>query len=435
MAVDNKQLQERALFSMELNEHPREPSYAADEVFPAKSHSHRWIYVTAWILVSAVILSAAGFFIFRRMKAVPKMIYETGVVDRGTITAKVTATGNLSALLTVQVGSQVSGRVQSIFVDYNSPVKKGELIAKLDPLLFQAAVAQAKANLLSAQSSLQKDQAQELNTKTILGRGKSLMAAQVIAQSDLDTQQANYDVAKAQVDADKSNIDALQASLNQAQTNLDYTNIISPIDGTVISRNVDVGQTVAASFQAPTLFVIAKDLRQMQVDTNVGEADVGRLTPGMPASFTVDAYPDRPFVGKLRQIRNASQEVQNVVTYDAVIDVSNPDLLLKPGMTANCTFVATQKDNVLRAPNAALRFQPDPQLLKRIGVPNDPAARPAQQDPHRRVIWVLRSNKPMAVPILTGVTDGTWTELLQGDIQPGDALLTDMSAAPSGGLF
>jgi HlyD family secretion protein len=196
---------------------------------------------------------------------------------------------------------------------------------------------------------------------------------------------------------------------------------------------VDVGQPVAASFQAPTLFVIAQDLRHMQVDTNVGEADVGRLTAGMPSAFTVDAYPNRQFTGTLRQIRNAAQTLQNVVTYDAVIDVENPGLLLKPGMTANVVFVAAQKDNVVRVRNAALRFDPDPQVLQRLGM--TVAAQPAAQDPNRRIVWVVRDAKPAPVQVSTGVSDGTWSELVQGDVKPGDALITDMSLNPRRGLF
>ena len=215
--------------------------------------------------------------------------------------------------------------------------------------------------------------------------------------------------------------------LHQAQVNLDYTTIVSPIDGTVISRNVDVGQTVAASFQAPTLFVIAQDLRRMQVDTNVGEADVGRLTPGMKSDFTVDAYPNKQFTGKLRQIRNAAQTLQNVVTYDAVIDVENPDLLLRPGMTANVVFVAAQKDNVVRLRNAALRFQPDPQLLARIGVTDPNADFHAARPQSARRFGFCADGKPVPVAVSTGVTDGTWSELVQGDVQPGDALITDMT--------
>ncbi len=217
--------------------------------------------------------------------------------------------------------------------------------------------------------------------------------------------------------------------------NLDYATIISPIDGTVISRNVDVGQTVAASFQAPTLFVIARDLRHMQVDTNVGEADVGRLYAGMTATFTVDAFPNHEFTGKLRQIRNAAQTLQNVVTYDGVIDVENPDLLLRPGMTANITFVAAQKDNVVRLRNAALRFEPEPQLLTRIGVKDSPLASRTAQDPSGKKVWVLRDGKPVPVAVSTGVTDGTWSEMVQGHIQAEDVLITDMTLNPRSNLF
>jgi HlyD family secretion protein len=400
-----------------------------------RSRSRTLMRAAIWIGALLVIGGAVAFVVARRARAVPAMHYETAATDRGTIAAKVTATGSLSALLTVQVGSQVSGRVQQLFADYNSEVHKGEVIAKLDPLLFQAQVDQIRANLLVAQSNLKKDQAQQANTKIILERSKSLQAREVIAQSDLDTAQANYDAASAQVEADRSTLNSIQAALSQAQLNLDYATIVSPIDGVVISRNVDVGQTVAASFQAPTLFVIARDLRQMQVDTSVGESDVGQLTAGMPATFTVDAYPNRPFVGKLRQIRNASQTVQNVVTYDAVIDVPNPELLLRPGMTANCTFVAAQKDNVIRLRNAALRFAPDTQLMQRVGV-TDLAAVPAPtKDASRKLVWVLRANKPVRVQVVTGVTDGTWTELVSGDVKEGDQLITDMTPAPPRGVF
>jgi HlyD family secretion protein len=414
----------------------KEPTYEvspADDFPVPRSGKRRAVRGLIWTLVLAMIAGAAAFVFWRRAHAAPDVHYETAAADRGTIAAKVTATGNLSAVLTVQVGAQVSGRVLELFVDYNSPVKKGQVIAKLDPLLFQAALEQARAFLLTAQSNLKKDQAQEANAKIIYERDKNLQTAQVIAQSDLDTASANYDVAKAQVDADQSGLQSAQAALHQSEVNLGYTTVISPIDGIVISRNVDVGQTVAASFQAPTLFVIAQDLRRMQVDTNVGEADVGRLTAGMPAAFTVDAYPNRQFTGRLRQIRNAAQTLQNVVTYDAVIDVQNPDLLLKPGMTANVVFIAAQKDNVVRLRNAALRFEPDPQVLQRLGM--TVAAQPAAQDPNRRIVWAVREGKPASVEVSTGVSDGTWSELVQGDVKPGDALITDMTLNPRRGLF
>jgi HlyD family secretion protein len=393
--------------------------------------------VLLWLAIVAALCGAASYLYYRRAHTPPSVNYETTPADRGTVVSKVTATGTLSALLTVQVGSQVSGRVQELYVDYNSPVKKGETIARLDPLLFQAAVEQATALGLSAQSNIAKDTAQEANAKIVFERTEKLRDAQVIAQSDFDAAKANYDASVAQVAADQSNLKSAEATLHQAQLNLSYTTIISPIDGVVISRNVDVGQTVAASFQAPTLFVIANDLRHMQVDTNVGESDVGKLMAGMPATFTVDAYPGKPFTGKLRQVRNASQTVQNVVTYDAVIDVENPNLLLKPGMTANVSFVVEQKNGVLRVRNSALRFAPDPRLLAQIGIvgPPAPAASASPQPPSQKAVWLLREGKPVRVPVSAGVTDGTWTELVGGDVQPGDALVTDMTVRPRRGLF
>jgi HlyD family secretion protein len=418
----------------ELNESSRELPTDDDFPAPSRSRSRRVVRALLWGAIVALIFGAIALVYYRRTHSAPVMHYETAGVDRATIAAKVTATGSLSALLTVQVGSQVSGRVQELFVDYNSTVKKGETIAKLDPVLFQAALQQARANLLSTEGVLKKDQAQEINMQAIYNRAKLLQVALVMAQSDLDTAEANYEAAKAQIEADQSNLESARALLNQAQVNLDYTTIISPIDGTVISRNVDVGQTVAASFQAPTLFVIAQDLRRMQVDTNVGEADVGRLFAGMTATFTVDAFPNQQFTGRLRQIRNAAQTTQNVVTYDAVIDVENPKLLLRPGMTANTSFVAAQKDSVVRLRNAALRFEPDTQLLTRIGV-KDPLQTVSSQDPNRKKVWVLRDGKPVPVAVSTGVSDGTWSELVEGDVRPGDILITDMTLNRRGGLF
>ncbi|HUK33264.1 MAG TPA: efflux RND transporter periplasmic adaptor subunit, partial [Vicinamibacterales bacterium] len=354
--------------------------------------------------------------------------------DRGPVVYTVTASGTLSALVTVQVGAQVSGRVQEILVDYNSPVKADQVIAKLDPLLLQAAVDQAHANFLTAQSTLKTNTAQARNATLQLERSKRLLAQQLMAQSDFDTTQANADVANAQVDAAKSSLEVATATLHQAEVNLGYATITSPIDGTVISRNVDVGQTVAAAFQAPVLFLIAKDLRQMQVDTSVAEADVGRLTTGMSATFTVDAYPGEPFVGRVRQIRSSPTTVQNVVTYDAVIDVNNSALKLKPGMTANTSFVVARRDNVLRVPNAAIRFQPDQKLFQQLGITLRP---PVTETPSMKDVWVLRNDRPVLEHLTVGISDGTETEVVGGDVQAGDRLVVDMSAPPARrfGLF
>src|SRR5512137_1056438 len=324
------------------------------------------------ILAVVLVVAAVATWLLKSGNGKQKLQFETAKVEKGRVVAKVTASGLLSAIVTVQVGSQVSGRIAALFADWNSPVKKGQLIAKIDPALFQASVDQARANLAAAQGNLIKARVQAVDARRQAVRQQELAARKLNAQADLDTAVANADAADAQVAAAEGAVAQTRAALQSAEVNLAYTNIVSPTSGTVISRNVDVGQTVAASLQAPTIFVIAEDLEKMQVDTSVAEADVGRLKAGMPASFTVDAYPGETFRGTVRQIRNAPQTVQNVVTYDAVIDVDNPDLKLKPGMTANVTFVYAEKDDVLRVPNAALRFKPPPGLLGDQG-----AARPA----------------------------------------------------------
>ena len=356
--------------------------------------------------------------------------YETQKVERGRIVARVTATGTLSALVTVQVGSQVSGRIASLGADFNAPVKKGQVIARLDPQLFQAAVEQARANLLAAQGNLTRAKAQAVDARRQAERTEALAKEKLVAASERDTAAANAAAAEAQVAASEGAVAQAKAALHQAEINLGYTTIVSPVNGTVISRSVDVGQTVAASLSAPTLFTIAEDLRKMQVDTNVAEADVGRVRPGMTATFTVDAFPGKRWKGTVRQVRNAPQTVQNVVTYDAVIDVDNPELELKPGMTATVTFVYAEKDDVLRVPNAALRFRASPDLAKRAGKPPAP-------DSGARLVWRLDAPAPGAAPapvvVKLGVSDGSVTELVDGPLKEGDALVTDASGGGEGG--
>jgi len=367
--------------------------------------------------------------------------WDTAKVTRAPIVAKVTASGTLSALVTVQVGAQVSGRISKINVDFNDTVKKGQVVAQIDPQLFEASVQQAKANLTAAEGNLEKAKAQAMDLHRIAERDKPLVKQNLIAQAQADTDEANALAGDAGIKAAEGTVEQARANLNQADVNLGYTTIISPIDGTVISRNVDVGQTVASALQAPTLFTIAQDLAKMQVDTNVAEADVGKLTAGMEAGFTVDAWPGVRFVGKVRQVRDNPITVQNVVTYDAVIDVSNPDAKLKPGMTANVTFVYAKKDDALAVPNAALRFRPPQDLTGGGGRPRGaggggpipavstsggtmaPVAgheRPADQ----RTVWVLKADNPSPVMIQTGVSDGTVTEVVQGDLAEGDLVIT-----------
>ena len=404
-----------------------------------------------YILLAVVVVAAAlGMWRWQAGDSKPKLQFETSKVEQGKIIAKVTASGTLSAIVTVQVGSQVSGRIAALYADFNSPVKKGQLIAKIDPPLFQASVDQARANLAAAQGNLAKAKVQAVDARRQYQRQKELAARQLNAQADLDTAQATAEGADAQVTASEGTVAQTRAALQSAEVNLAYTNILSPTSGTVISRNVDVGQTVAASLQAPTIFVIAEDLAKMQVDTSVSEADVGRLKAGMPASFTVDAYPGETFRGQVRQIRNAPQTVQNVVTYDAVIDVDNPEFKLKPGMTANVTFVYAQKDDVLKVPNSALRFRPPPSLLgdgKGAGAgaagatggtgggprPGGAGGRPGDA-PDRRTVWTLTNDKPEPRKIKTGITDGSFTEIAEGDVKDGDLVITDALGAGSPNL-
>jgi HlyD family secretion protein len=409
-----------------------------------------------------LLVALAGFWLLLRRRPVAPR-FETAAVQRGRLISRVTATGTLSALVTVQVGTQVSGRIAQLNVDFNSPVKKGELIAKIDPQLFQAALEQARANYIEAKATLAKSKAQALDAQRQLTRGDALLKKELISQADRDTLETNKLAAEAQVEVSAGAVEQARAALHQAEINLAYTSIISPIDGTVISRNVDVGQTVAASLQAPTLFTIAENLKKMQVDTNVAEADVGRLTPGMIAGFTVDAYPNERFQGTIRQIRNAPQTVQNVVTYDAVIDVDNSDLKLRPGMTTNVTVIVAEKDDVLKVPNAALRFKPPPELIQElIRVAAHPGAkdagggqrvagrapggearrlpRPVEAGgemsapaaPNEKTVWVLKEGRPIPVSIRTGISDGTLTEVVSGPMSEGDQLITAALGGGSG---
>ncbi|HUJ27396.1 MAG TPA: efflux RND transporter periplasmic adaptor subunit [Myxococcales bacterium] len=359
----------------------------------------------------------------RRSRASSALPFDTLPVTEGPLQARVTANGTLSALVTVQVGTQVSGRIQTLNVDFNSPVKKGQIIAQIDPLLFRAAVEQARANYAAANGNLVKARAQAVDAHRQYVREEQLFKDKLVAEADRDTAEANDRADAAQVVADEGALAQARAALEQAQINLDYTHIISPIDGVVISRNVDVGQTVAAAFQAPVLFLIAQDLRAMQVDTSVAEADVGRLADRMAASFTVDAYPSDVFKGTIRQVRKNPQTVQNVVTYDAVIDVRNDDFKLFPGMTANVTVIYADEAKVLRVPNAALRYRPPADLA--IHAPRAPAG--------QRVVWVVDGEQPRPVLIRIGVSDGTLTEVVEGPLRAGDRVVTENLASTAAG--
>jgi HlyD family secretion protein len=360
--------------------------------------------------VIIIVVAVTGFVLFRGKGNEPK--FRTEKVIRGNVEMAVTATGTVNPVTTVLVGTQVSGTIKNIYVDFNSPVKKGQLIARIDPALFDAQVNQARANLLSAKANVEKAEATSVDAKRTKERNKELLSKNLISQSDFDTAETNYETAKASVSAAKAQVVQSEAALNSAETNLYYTKIVSPVDGIVVSRNVDVGQTVAASFQTPTLFSIAQDLTKMQIDTNVAEADIGNVKFGQDVEFTVDAYPDATFKGKVSQVRNAPITVQNVVTYDAVIQVDNPELELKPGMTANVSIIISAKKDVLKIPNAALRFKPS----------EKGSALSEKKGPG---VWILEKDKPKRIPLSLGISDGSYTELVTGDLKEGQEVIVE----------
>jgi HlyD family secretion protein len=307
--------------------------------------------------------------------------------------------------------------------DFNTKVKKGQLCAKIDPSTYQMTLDSAEANLANANAQLQKDQATLAYAKVTYERDQKLNREDVVSQDTLDSQKATYNAAIAQVGVDRASIMQNEASVRAAKVNLAYTNIISPVDGTVVSRNVDMGQTVAASFQTPTLFLIAQDLTKMQVDTNVSESDVGPVRLGQKAGFTVDAFPDRTFWGSIAQIRQSPITVQNVVTYDVVIAVSNPELLLMPGMTANARIVTAERDDVLKVPLQALRFSPDgaEEHLHHHGDGNG-AKTGSDRNAH---VWVSDGGKIRRVKIVRGLDDGSVVEVVSGDLHEGDQVVID----------
>lgn len=471
----------------------------------------RW-YASKYLWTSLVTLSVIGGFgayEFFTVKA-DKPTYLLGTVERGDVVLQVACTGTLAAVTTVQVGTQVSGTVAELYADFNSEVKKGQLLAKLDPELFQTQVQQAEANVRTAEASLNDDKAAIASAKANFVKAKvdvldkqrklklqnELWEQSLVARDDLDTaqaaldasiaaqdaQQAQIDSAEARYKADEQRLGQANASLDQAKVNLEHTIITSPISGTIISRSIDRGQTVAASFSSPTLFTIGEDLTKMQVSTNIDEADVGKIKTGMEASFAVDAYPAETFSGTISQVRLAATTVQNVVTYNAMIDVSNPQLKLKPGMTANVKILIDKAGNALKIPNAALRFKPsipDQEMevvfrqageekfynqqkeiaaraggagssasadgmrmgFARMGAPagaGNAAAgrsgdlrRPASEGKpnpgsrgRRVALWVLGADKTLRpVVVKLGLTDGVQTEIDPGKLKEGDKIV------------
>jgi HlyD family secretion protein len=357
--------------------------------------------------------------------------YVSVAADRGPISSTVTATGTVNPVMTVQVGTYVSGPIQQILVDFNTPVHKGQLLAKIDPRPFQVKVDDATAALANSRAQLQKDRADAQLKAVTLKRTQSLASRGIVAEGELDIAVSQDRQAQAQEDLDAAEVQSSEAKLREAQVNLDFTDIVSPVDGVVVSRSVDVGQTVAATFQTPTLFLVAEDLTKMQVNASVSESDIGGIADDQDVSFTVDAYPGAPFHGRVQQVRNAPVTLQNVVTYDVIVGVDNQDLRLKPGMTANVTITTASRSAALRVPTSALRFRP-PAPAEGSGAA---AAASGRVEGAQRV-WVLDGNeRPRAVEVSTGIADDRFTEIV-GGLNEGDRVVTALertaAAAESG---
>lgn len=363
--------------------------------------------------LAALLLVVASWWSCARSET--RAAYVTEPIDRGPIEVVVTATGTVNPVTTVQVGTYVSGPILELHADFNSRVEKGQKVAKIDPRPFQVKVQQAEAGLANAEARVAKSRADLALKQLGYERNRTLRARNLIAQNDLDAARSDFDQARAQLALDQAGVQQAAAQLEEARINLGYTDIVSPVDGVVVSRSVDVGQTVAASFQTPTLFQIAQDLTKMQVSANVSESDIGGVHEGQQAWFSVDAHPGRRFDGKVVQVRNAPVTLQNVVTYDVMIAVENPDLSLKPGMTATVSITTARRDDVTRVPLRALRFRPED------------AAPP---DGDATVVWRIASgNRLEPVRIETGLRNDRWAELVSGDLAAGAAVVVALERA------
>ena len=390
-----------------------------------------------WLAAGTAIAAAAVLAVFMLGRRDPPQ-YFSAKVETGDIHDVVDVTGTVNPVTTVQVGSQVSGSIAKLNVDFNSRVHKGEVIAEIDPALFRGALLQATADLDSANANVVKAQSVVAQTKADYERNVTLAKQGIVSSQALDLAKANYDQAVASAGVAQAEVNLKVAAVDVARTNLDYTVIRSPIDGTVVARNVDVGQTVAASLQAPTLFTIAQDLRKMQVYAVTDESDVGNVHVGRNVTFKVDAFARDTFHGVVSQVRMNPTTVQNVVTYNAIVDFDNPDLKLFPGMTAYLTIPVADAIKVMRVPNAALRFKPQMDTLElqalydRYGIVDQGAAR---RSADTAVVWKLHGSELEPVQIGLGITDHAYTALLQvikGELKEGDEVVTGMSVAKSG---
>lgn len=380
---------------------------------------------TGWIIATTVALlaGAAAYAYWNQQGDAAAGEYLTEAVDRGTIAVTVTATGIVNPVTTVQVGTYVSGPIIAIDVDFNSEVRKGQRVAQIDPAQYRVRVLKAEASLATARARVEKARSDLALKKLTLERNRDLLAKKSVAQNEVDTARSQYEQAVAQIDLDEAGVQQAEAELAEARINLGYTDITSPVDGVVVSRNVDVGQTVAASFQTPTLFLIAADLTKMQVNASVSEADIGGIRAGQSATFTVDAYPGKQFTGSVVQVRNAPISVQNVVTYDVVVAVDNRSLELKPGMTANVTIATERREDVLRLPVRALRFNPERQATPGAASPRRPTDRSAAAP----AVWVLQPDRTLKnVEVQLGTRNDQHAELLGAALQAGDPVVVAM---------
>ena len=421
----------------------------------------RWI---PRIIVLAIVAGGVAFLLIKKpwKSGEDPITFQTVTVSKGNIAAQVTANGTLSARTTVQVGAQVSGRVVELHADFNDPVKKGQIIAKLDESLLRAQIDQSQAAYNLAVANQQKAEVALFDAERQYKRQQGLGDQQLVAGATVETYQVTRDTAKAALAAAKAQVSQASANLSQARTNLGYATIYSPIDGVVLTRTYDIGQTVQSSFSAPTLFTIAADLSVMQIDTAVSESDVGALKEAMKANFTVDAFPGKTFEGTVRQVRNSPTTTQGVVTYDAVIDVNNQDHSLRPGMTANVTFVLDQVADVIKIPNAALRFKPTRDQIMALrekfsmgsghhrgsgagGPPGGGSAMMPKPDAasgasggagmkfgDKKPVWKLVDGKPKMALVKPGLSDGSSTQMIEGDLKPGDQLITEIQGLKAG---
>jgi HlyD family secretion protein len=391
-------------------------------------------HAAVWMFASIGLVALAGGSLAVRATRQPKPHVTTVAVARGELVREVTATGTLSAVTTVTVSSQVSGTIREIHADFNDVVRKGQVLAELDPSLLQAQVEQAEAGLVSAEAAVEELEVKRDAARLVLDRTAKLAGRQLISVSDLESAQVSLRSLDAQIRSEEASVAKSKASLNQARVNLGHTVVTSPIDGIVVSRAVDVGQTVAASMSAPTLFTLAADLTRMRVNASLDESDIGSIEPGQPVSFTVEAYPDETFDGRVSQVRLEATTTQNVVTYETMIDVENTDLRLKPGMTATVSIEVARRTGVLLVPNAALRVRPSAAALASLGAqPPTPGAQPQACAPARDCVtlWTLDGTTITAVVSRAGISNGTLTEVSDPPLSEGDRVVTAITLAVS----